>query len=288
LKEEERKLESLFEDYEKVVAPIHLELEVKQMEMMPYQKQIDDAQSKLDLSKNEQAIYLTNSKEAKIKYDQAIQSLSDTKKRTSEKKEKLEKTKKIIVDSKIELDEVESELQLISGKDMELMNHVYNLRQKADEMQEMLKSVRNQSSILSRLLQLKHQGRIPGIFGRLGDLGTIEDYEKYDVAISTACRRLDNIVVDTAETASICMNILREENLGRATFIILSKIDSFRDRAFTNIEVPSNSTRLYDLIKVEDERIKVAFYFSIQDTLVTQDLETATKIAFKKRKDIEL
>lgn len=56
---------------------------------------------------------------------------------------------------------------------------------------------------------------MPGIYGRLGNLGTIENLEKYDVAISTACTRLDNIVVDTMETAQKCIEFLRTNNIGR-------------------------------------------------------------------------
>ncbi|KAB8546935.1 hypothetical protein FH972_025616 [Carpinus fangiana] len=45
---------------------------------------------------------------------------------------------------------------------------------------------------------------------------------KYDVAISTACARLDYIVVETASAAQRCVELLRRENLGVATFMILA------------------------------------------------------------------
>lgn len=44
----------------------------------------------------------------------------------------------------------------------------------------------------------QRSGRIPGIYGRLGDLGVIDD--KYDVAITTASGALNHIVVDTVAT----------------------------------------------------------------------------------------
>lgn len=55
-----------------------------------------------------------------------------------------------------------------------------------------------------------------------GDLGAIDD--KYDVAISTACGPLDNIVCDTIETAQKCVNFLKRNNIGSATFIALDKV----------------------------------------------------------------
>lgn len=38
--------------------------------------------------------------------------------------------------------------------------------------------------------------------------------------------------------------------------------------------------RLYDLIRVEDDRVKTAFYFSLGNTLVADDLEQASRIAY--------
>jgi len=76
--------------------------------------------------------------------------------------------------------------------------------------------------------------------GRLGSLGAID--EKYDVAISTAAPALRNIVVDTAATGQKCVEMLRKENLGRATFIMLDKLNI--DAAKMNqIATPENAPR---------------------------------------------
>lgn len=37
--------------------------------------------------------------------------------------------------------------------------------------------------------------KIPGVLGRLGDLGSVE--KKYDDVVSSSCFQLDNIVVET-------------------------------------------------------------------------------------------
>lgn len=55
-----------------------------------------------------------------------------------------------------------------------------------------------------------------------GDLGAIDD--KYDVAISTACGALDNIVCDSIDTAQRCISFLKQSNIGSATFIGLDKV----------------------------------------------------------------
>lgn len=55
-----------------------------------------------------------------------------------------------------------------------------------------------------------------------GDLGAID--EKYDVAISSSCGSLDNILVDTIDTAQKCVTFLKAQNIGVATFIGLDKV----------------------------------------------------------------
>ncbi|KAG2462051.1 SMC4 protein, partial [Polypterus senegalus] len=57
-----------------------------------------------------------------------------------------------------------------------------------------------------------------------GDLGAID--EKYDVAISSSCGALDSILVDTIDTAQICVNFLKSQKVGVATFIGLDKLDN--------------------------------------------------------------
>lgn len=82
-------------------------------------------------------------------------------------------------------------------------------------------------------MDLKAKGHMPGIVGRLGDLGAIDD--RYDVAISTACGALDNIVTDTIDTAQKCVQYLKKHNIGHATFIGLDKVRTSRDTFVRNI-----------------------------------------------------
>jgi structural maintenance of chromosome 4 len=42
--------------------------------------------------------------------------------------------------------------------------------------------------------------------------------------------------------------------------------------------------RLFDLIRVEDERVRPAFYFALRDTLVANDLDQAARIAYRQQR----
>lgn len=59
---------------------------------------------------------------------------------------------------------------------------------------------------------------------------------KYDVAISTCCGRLENIVVDTVNTAQMCIEYLKRSDIGRATFIALEKVAHYSEKASQRIQ----------------------------------------------------
>lgn len=113
----------------------------------------------------------------------------------------------------------------------------------------------------------------------MGNLGVIDD--KYDVAISTACPALDNIVVDTVEAGQACIEYLRKNGLGRAVFTVLDKLGHQDMRA---IETPENVPRLFDLVKPKSDKFAPAFYSVLRDTLVADSLQQANRIAYGRKR----
>lgn len=109
----------------------------------------------------------------------------------------------------------------------------------------------------------------------MGNLGRIDD--KYDVAISTACGGLDNLVCDNVEAGQACLEHLRRNNLGRATILCLAALAK---RDLRTIETPENAPRLFDLVTPKDPKYAPAFFQVLQNTLVAKDLQQANRIAF--------
>jgi structural maintenance of chromosome 4 len=155
----------------------------------------------------------------------------------------------------------------------------------------------SQNKVLDSLTRLRNSGRVSGFHvsytckgfraglktvaqGRLGSLGTIPD--KYDVAVTTACGSLNNMVVDTVQQGQTCIEYLRKQNVGRANFLVLEKIDE--TNGMRSIQTPENVPRLFDLIKPKEPRFAHAFYKALRDTLVAQDLAQANRIAFGARR----
>lgn len=89
-------------------------------------------------------------------------------------------------------------------------------------MRNAIKKAEDGNKIKQTLKEAARNGIISGFHGRLGDLGTIP--ADYDIAISTACGGLENMVVDNVNAAEKCIAHLRETKAGRANFICLDRI----------------------------------------------------------------
>lgn len=118
-----------------------------------------------------------------------------------------------------------------------------------------------------------------GIHGRLGDLGSID--KKFDIAISTAAPQLDYLVADTVKEAEKCIAFLRQNNIGRTTFIMLDKMSSWEKQRVKPFSCPQHSKRLFDLVQSKDDIFLNAFYYALRDTLVAENINIGTQIAFQ-------
>lgn len=99
--------------------------------------------------------------------------------------------------------------------------------------------------------------------------------------MSTACGALNNLVVDTVEQGQACIEYLRKQNVGRASFMILEKLP---ERPADKSPTPENVPRLFDLIKPKEGRFARAFLKGVGNTLVANDLDQANRIAFGGQK----
>lgn len=97
------------------------------------------------------------------------------------------------------------------------------------------------------------------------------------------------MVVDKVEQGQACIEYLRAQNVGRASFIVLEKLAHNNNMAKQS--TPENVPRLFDLIKPKDARFAPAFYKAVGDTLVAENMEQANRIAFggpKRRRVVTL
>uniref|UniRef100_A0A8C5E202 Structural maintenance of chromosomes protein n=1 Tax=Gouania willdenowi TaxID=441366 RepID=A0A8C5E202_GOUWI len=276
---EEEKLNGVMESLKEETSGLQQDKEKQEKQLMELSKAVNETRSRMDLAQSELDIYLSRHNTAVTQLNTAKQTLQTTSDTLRERRAAIKDLEVKIPQKVSELKK--EELEQLMKMDNETKGVVSELRQKVDEAKSSLSSNRSRGKVLDALMQQKKSGRIPGIYGRLGDLGAID--EKYDVAISSSCGALDNIVVDTIDTAQKCVSFLKEQNIGVATFIGLDKMKVW-EKNMSPIRTPEDSPRLFDMVRVKDDSVRPAFYFALRDTLVAQDMEQATRMAFQRER----
>ncbi|XP_076244939.1 structural maintenance of chromosomes 4-like protein gluon [Calliopsis andreniformis] len=279
---EEAVLEKLMVGLREKTEPLLNERAELETRLISLRKDVDQAQAAFNIAKSEFELYTSIETKEKEKLEKLKDSLKLTVDDLKEKKQQLESLKLKIPDSQQNLTQAQRELEKVKSDEIETTAKLKRMRISFEEQKSAMQANKSRNKILDSLMREKREGRISGIFGRLGDLGAIDS--KYDVAISTACGPLDNIVVDTVSTAQTCITFLRQNDIGRATFIPLEKQQHLLSRCKQKIQTPENVPRLFDLVRVEDENVLPAFYYGLQDTLVANDLDQATRIAYGQRR----
>lgn len=277
------------EEYHQVMATLNSETQALQEEKKQYEtrlidlrKTVNETKSAVDIAQSELDIYQSTEKSEKKKLEQIESGLEKARETIGSRKDHVEKLKQSIPESEQKLKSANQKLLQVAPQLNEVEQQLRSQRYLLEEKRSAMQSSRSNNRVVDFLMEQKRNGNIPGVFGRLGDLGGID--AKYDIAISTACGPLDNIVVDCIDTAQACIESLRKNNVGSGTFIALDKQERWRRNAESKINTPENVPRLFDLVNINDPRVATAFYFALRDTLVATDMEQGSRIAYGKQR----
>ncbi|XP_026735290.1 structural maintenance of chromosomes protein 4 [Trichoplusia ni] len=249
-----------------------------QANLIDLKKIVDEAKNRFKLAESELKIYVSNEQKEVEKLEKMKEAYNRANATLEEKKPMQEELSTTVPSDERRLNEILNRIQALKQEETRVANEASTLRSQLEESRQAMTANRSRGRVLDSLMKEKRDGRLPGIFGRLGDLGAIES--RYDVAISTCCGALDNIVVDNVETAQACVEHLKRHNVGRATFIALDKQEHLRQTFERRTSYPEGAPRLFDLVQVRDRRVLPAFYYALRDTLVAADLEQAARIAY--------
>ncbi|XP_023033917.2 structural maintenance of chromosomes protein 4 isoform X2 [Drosophila willistoni] len=247
-------------------------------DLVGLKEQVNSAKAELQLHESELKILKQVETTETRKYESLKSSFEESEKSLTEKRAQLDELSETIPRMKSDIASKTAELDKLVKEERNMTLQRNKLKEQINERSSSMQAQRSNNKVLDFLMRLKMEGSLPGIYGRLGNLGGID--AKYDVAISTCCGRLDNIVADVYETGAEAIAALKKHNVGRATLITLDKMENHRRNANSRIQTPENVPRLFDLVQVEDERVKTAFYFALKDTLVCDNLEDASRIAY--------
>ncbi|XP_040064031.1 structural maintenance of chromosomes protein 4 [Ixodes scapularis] len=277
----EEKLAQVMASLKTETMELQEEKAVHEQELLGLQKGVNDTKSKYDIAQKELDLYVSTEKKATAKLHEIETNLETVTRSLEEKAGALSRLERLVPEKEGQLRDLEADLQQAITEEREAQEKLKAERSRVEELRSNANANRSRSRVLDSLLQAKRSGELPGIVGRLGDLGAID--EKYDVAISTACGQLDYIVTDTVLSAQRCVEYLKKHDVGVANFLALEKMDRWISYTTKKITTPENVPRLFDLVSVKEPSILPAFYFALRDTLVAKDLEQATRIGLQGR-----
>ncbi|KAG6333811.1 hypothetical protein ID866_5281 [Astraeus odoratus] len=276
LKEEEDVLERIRDGLKDKTQVFHDQIEAKQKELQPWTAKINAKKAKIDIATSERDALAKKAAALKDAVKDAQADLEAKQAAQEAKLNELEDLKAKRAGMQGTLQAHAKKFQDAQARMQDLRGKTSSLRQRVEEAKASQAASTSQNKVLDYLTRLKQTGRIEGFHGRLGQLGTIPD--KYDVAVSTACGALNNMVVDTVGQAQTCIEFLRKQDVGRASFMIIEKLAT--DKMNERISTPEGVPRLFDLITFKDPKFASAFYKGLGNTLVADDLDQANRIAF--------
>ncbi|KAF9140327.1 hypothetical protein BGX30_006698 [Mortierella sp. GBA39] len=275
----EEELEVIRESLRGKTEEFSQQIEEHQKELAPWTAKIVAKQSEVDMAQSEHDLLEQRSRNAQTQYREAVSALETLKRSQASKEDEIRELQENIGASADQIAGMERTIKEMAEKEAILKDKATTARARAEEGRASQQSNQTRSALLNNLMRQRDLGKIIGIQGRLGNLGAIDDM--YDVAISTACPALDNIVVDNVEVGQQCIEFVRKNNLGRVSLILLNQLPK---RNMDPIQTPENVPRLFDLVRPADPKFAPAFYSVMQDTLVATNMDQANRIAYGRQR----
>ncbi|MHA1943386.1 MAG: AAA family ATPase, partial [Candidatus Thorarchaeota archaeon] len=217
--------------------------------------------------------------------------IAELKEHIPEKKSELEQSEELEKTRQVEIDTLAKQLSTVDAEVTESTKIVAQTREeliKVQARQDALKEAEDaflkRRRAIAMVLKLRDADVISGIHGTVAELGTINP--DYLVALEIAGgTRLSHIVVENEQVATECVQVLKKEKVGRASFIPLDKIKTHPPG-----KLPKDDGIIdfaLNLVKFET-KMRPAFEFVFSDTIVTEDFETAKRQGFRGQRAVSL
>ena len=232
----------------------------------------DRAKESLDRLRNEVVQLGDILKTYQLELDDAEFQLKDLKGGSKAATKNLSKLQQEFYAKRKEEDELSRQQAELQTAILELTRQ-YTAMKAESEVAESLK--RGYTTAVAAVLEARDTGKIKGIHGTIAQLGHAES--KYETAILVAAgNRMQAVVVDDDAVAAQCIDYLKKNRAGRATFLPLSKMLVGRPRGKAILVAKESAGFAIDLIKF-DEKYRDAFFYVLGDTIVVETLDQARR-----------
>ncbi len=218
--------------------------------------------------------------------DSLISTKLDLSSELDNKNRELEKVNKEIGNISTEKSKYELEIEKIREEENKLKQNIMTLKSKYNYLQNLEKENEGYFKSVKSALDFANESNMKNVYGTVASLVSTE--EKYEYAIEIALGGfLQNIVVQDDEDAKNIIEYLKENKLGRATFLPLSsikKVNSNKEdmRRFTGFIGMAT-----DLVKF-DKKYFDAINLSLSSTAIVDNVENAIQISKKTKNNIRL
>ena len=164
------------------------------------------------------------------------------------------------------MNEAKSEAEKVRSE-LDMMQNRYKV------LDDVEKNMEGYNRSVKELMKASQQGRMSGIHGTVADVVTID--ERYVLAIETALgAAMQNVIVDSEETAKRCIRFLKETNFGRATML---PITTMKGRFLNEPRLSSEQGFegiASDLVDCDQEYRNIISYL-LGLTVIVDDIDTA-------------
>lgn len=290
-KKKQKSLDEL-EEVEKKLQGLEIKKEMKRDRLEALEEQKKDAEKLLELEKEKKNLKYSVLKARQDALKSQIEALgeSDKEGEIEEKEKKLEKIDDELEELEERKDEIDdeitkekdsnivTEIERIKGKIERKKDKIDNRRDKIEDIEQLLKDYEKLSDYSGRNRAVKKvlQKGFEGVHGTVGQL--IHYKDRYAVGIETAAGgKIDNIVVDSQEVANKCINFLKKNRVGRATFLPLDKVSKRRRSSSSKRAVKMAGVVDFALNLVDyDKQFERAISYVLGDTLVCESLNSVS------------
>lgn len=169
------------------------------------------------------------------------------------------------------------------SKQYELQSKMKEVLSSIDEMSANERETKRERKLRENVSILKRA--FPGVIGLLVDLVSPSDHQ-YSVALNVILgKHLDAIVVESSATAHQCIQYLKKQRAGTASFIPLDIIEAKPiDNRYRHLDHRARPT--IDIVEYEP-RLERAVQFACGDSMVCDSLDVARNIKFTKQVPIK-
>ncbi|BDA46592.1 Structural maintenance of chromosomes protein 4 [Coccomyxa sp. Obi] len=281
LQKEEEELARMCEGIKGEVEGLRAELSQIRTQQAPWEAKAAEVNGRASVAAAERDLLLKKQGDAEKRLKDAEEGLKAATSAADAKEADIKKMEEAVVKHRREAEAARKEAAAAGAEAERLAGELREVRGAVTQRRAERSAQSSQSAIIQALMAARKD--IPGIRGRLGDLGAIDG--KYDVAVSTAAPALDYVVVADTASAQKCVELLRSRKLGVATFLILDKQAHLAAKcAQAGAPPPEGVPRMFDLVKCSDEALRPAFFYALGDTVVAGDLDQASRIAYGRDK----